>query len=85
MNALHKTVVTIAIAGVSAIATMANAAQPNGRDSVYAVGTNVSTSTARSVDQVPGRQGGISLAAKLNVTARPTPSTAVVTTKFGRA
>lgn len=61
-----------AVVSSAAVAGNAEAAQVHGRDSVIALGTQISTASSKSalVDAVPGRQGGLSAEAKQQLRTR---------------
>ncbi len=85
MKAIRNTLTVIAVFGAAAIATAANAAQPNGRDSVYIAGDTVVRNTATvTAEQPAGRAGGLALSTKLKVN-RSGGNIADVVSRFGRA
>ncbi len=85
MKAIRIALAAAALTAISSIGFAADA-NANGRSSVYATGKSASAKTTLStrIDVVPGRQGGLSDAAKQAV--RDTrPVAAELTGKFGRA
>jgi len=90
MNSIRNALVAAGGAAL-ALSSLAAAAEWFGRDSVYATRAAIQPASTTPVDwaalQVPGRQGGLPLARKLEVTAKPASGkrSADVPVRFGRA